>query len=92
MKKATVILSAIAAVVFSAKACPAQGMSEDFIMPIKECSAILAGMANDARVDPSVSVTYTGTNLTLAGNGREYVAWCKNGRVFFSGSYGVSAQ
>lgn len=67
-------------------------IERDIIMPVKECSAILAGMANDARVDETVSVEYDGVNLSLEGRGRSYSAWCKNGRIFFSGSYEVVAQ
>lgn len=83
------IVAAQAAVTLLMMATPAKadGMNRDVLMPPKECSAILAGMANDARIDDTVSVEYDGVSLSLEGRGRSYSAWCKNGRIFFSGSY-----
>lgn len=86
------ILAALALVAIPSIATAGNSIERDIVMPVKECSAILARMANDARVDDTVSVEYDGVNLSLEGRGRSYSAWCKNGRIFFSGSYEVVAQ
>lgn len=86
MRVAILTLQAVATLLTMATPAKADSLYHEIPMVRKECSSILAGMANDAKADPSVSVTYSGVELLLVGNGRHYAAQCKNGRIFFSGS------
>lgn len=86
MKSAIIAVQAIATLLSIATPAVAESFKTSRPVATQTCTGILAGMANDAKADPSVSVTYTGVELLLVGNGRHYAAQCKNGRIFFSGS------
>lgn len=92
MRLAIVAAQAAVTILMMATPAKADGMNRDVLMPVKDCSAILAAMANDARADESVVVKYEGVRLSLKGNCKSYDAWCKNGRIFFVGSFEVATQ
>lgn len=83
----TVAIAFQAALSLLTMASPAKAVNtvEMVSMNPKSCTTVLAGMYNDVKSDVSVEVEYTGVELSLKGNGREYLITCEGGELRFVG-------